>query len=273
MCLQQAARQSVVNVTSLVDARGGPLGLNPLQVPQGTGSGFLWDSAGHVVTNWHVSMLFPIMLLSVASHILYPGVCALSFCLTKQCAACERRFLCRFHSWSTFNHSSHFFAACMHCLWLSIRGCACVAQVIRNAKAARVTLWNNKTYDATLRGVEPDKDLAVLKIQNPGNEPLRPVGVGSSSGLQVGQRVFAIGKLSRSDPCTVAPWTMHDPLHVVTCSQYFLCVQSKPDIESFCCAGNPFGLDQTLTGGLVSAVGREIRGVTGAHLLPTEMLY
>ena len=25
-------------------------------------------------------------------------------------------------------------------------------QVIRNAKAARVTLWNNVTYDATLQG-------------------------------------------------------------------------------------------------------------------------
>lgn len=95
-------------------------------------------------------------------------------------------------------------------------------QVIRNAKAARVTLWNNETHDATLQGaflqsgrpltvviaapqepssiiqkaaflrgmlcstgVEPDKDLAVLKIQNLSKNALRPVAVGSSGGLQV----------------------------------------------------------------------------------------
>ena len=60
-------------------------------------------------------------------------------------------------------------------------------QVIRNAQSARVTLWNNETYEATLRGVEPDKDLAVLKIKNPPPPAtLRPVAVGSSGGLQVG---------------------------------------------------------------------------------------
>jgi S1-C subfamily serine protease len=30
------------------------LSRNPLQVPRGTGSGFIWDTAGHVVTNNHV---------------------------------------------------------------------------------------------------------------------------------------------------------------------------------------------------------------------------
>ena len=38
------------------------------------------------------------------------------------------------------------------------------------------------------------------------------------------------------------------------------------------CSGNPFGLDQTLTGGLVSAVGREIKGVTGLRLLLALLL-
>jgi hypothetical protein len=58
-------------------------------------------------------------------------------------------------------------------------------QVIRNAQSARVTLWNNETYEASLQGVEPDKDLAVLKIKNLPPAAMRPVSVGSSSGLQV----------------------------------------------------------------------------------------
>lgn len=30
---------------------------NTLEVPQGAGSGFMWDTEGHVVTNYHVSVL------------------------------------------------------------------------------------------------------------------------------------------------------------------------------------------------------------------------
>jgi hypothetical protein len=29
---------------------------NTLEVPQGAGSGFMWDTEGHVVTNFHVRM-------------------------------------------------------------------------------------------------------------------------------------------------------------------------------------------------------------------------
>ena len=50
--------------------------------------------------------------------------------------------------------------------------------------------------------MEPDKDLAVLKIQNLSRDALRPVAVGSSSGLQVGQRVFAIGKITPASVCS-----------------------------------------------------------------------
>jgi S1-C subfamily serine protease len=44
---------SVVHVTNLTLASG-PLGLNVQKVPQGTGSGFVWDEDGHIVTNYHV---------------------------------------------------------------------------------------------------------------------------------------------------------------------------------------------------------------------------
>ncbi len=88
--------------------------------------------------------------------------------------------------------------------------------VIRNANAARVTLANQSSWEAQLVGTAPKKDLAVLRIETP-TEALRPIPLGSSYDLKVGQKVFAIG--------------------------------------------NPFGLDQSLTTGVVSALGREIESM------------
>jgi S1-C subfamily serine protease len=67
-------------------------------------------------------------------------------------------------------------------------------------------------------GTAPDKDIAVLQISAPA-EKLKPIVIGESKNLEVGQKVFAIG--------------------------------------------NPFGLDQTMTTGIVSALRREIKSVTG----------
>jgi S1-C subfamily serine protease len=80
-----------------------------------------------------------------------------------------------------------------------------------------VTLADGSSYKASLVGSYPDKDLAVLRIDAP-KAKLRPIPVGRSGDLQVGQKTFAIG--------------------------------------------NPFGLDQTLTTGVISALGREIESVT-----------
>ena len=44
---------SVVYITSLA-LRRAPLSFDVQQIPQGTGSGFVWDAQGHVVTNFHV---------------------------------------------------------------------------------------------------------------------------------------------------------------------------------------------------------------------------
>ena len=64
--------------------------------------------------------------------------------------------------------------------------CTCTCwrlQVVQGAKTAKITLFNNQSYDAELKGAEPDKDLAVLKILRPAK--CVPISVGSSSGLQV----------------------------------------------------------------------------------------
>ena len=135
------ASVSTVNITALETARGN-FSLDATQVPKGTGSGFIWDERGHVVTNFHV---------------------------------------------------------------------------IQDSSGARVTLSDQSTWKASLVGVFPDRDLAVLRIDAP-KEKLAAIAVGTSKDLQVGQKVYAIG--------------------------------------------NPFGLDQTLTTGIISALNREIESVT-----------
>ncbi len=107
---------SVVYITSIA-VQTDFFSFRALEIPQGTGSGFIWDDNGYIVTNFHV---------------------------------------------------------------------------IKDAQTAEVTLANSSTWKAKLVGLEPDKDLAVLKIDAPKNL-LRPISVGTSSDLEVGQKVFAIG--------------------------------------------------------------------------------
>ena len=140
--LFENASPSVVFVTS-VALSGDMFGLNVTEIPQGTGSGFIWDQQGHVVTNFHV---------------------------------------------------------------------------IQKANTIEVTLSDHSNWKAEVVGAAPDNDIAVLQLTAPASR-LRPIPVGSSKDLQVGQKVFAIG--------------------------------------------NPFGLDQSLTTGIVSALGRTIPAVTG----------
>ena len=51
--LFQQASPSVVYITTLA-RRIDPWTRNVLQIPRGTGSGFIWDQRGHIVTNFHV---------------------------------------------------------------------------------------------------------------------------------------------------------------------------------------------------------------------------
>jgi 2-alkenal reductase len=108
------------------------------EVGQGTGSGFVWDEEGHVVTNNHV---------------------------------------------------------------------------VEGARRVAVQLDGGKPVEATVVGRAPEYDLAVVRLARVPKD-LRPIPLGSSGDLRIGQTVYAIG--------------------------------------------NPFGLQRTLTRGLVSALGREL---------------
>jgi S1-C subfamily serine protease len=92
--------------------------------------------------------------------------------------------------------------------------------VVHGGEKFSVSLSDGTTFDAQLVGVEPRKDLAVLKIET--GAALHPVQLADSHQLLVGQKVLAIG--------------------------------------------NPFGLDSTLTTGVISALGREIESMAGTRI-------
>ena len=139
--LFRQASPSVVFITTRARQRD-LFSLNMSEIQQGSGSGFIWDQEGHIITNVHV---------------------------------------------------------------------------IQDASGAKVTLADHSEWEAQLVGEAPDHDLAVLYIKAPKTQ-LKPLAIGTSADLEVGQRVFAIG--------------------------------------------NPFGLDQTLTTGIISALGRTIPAIT-----------
>jgi putative serine protease PepD len=86
--------------------------------------------------------------------------------------------------------------------------------VVQGASQLEVQVENDK-FPATVVGTDRDNDLAVIRIEAPRNYKLTPLRLGSSQGLQVGQKVLAIG--------------------------------------------NPFGLQRTLTTGIISGLERPLR--------------
>lgn len=137
----KSASPSVVFVTN-TQLRRQRFSLNVMEIPRGSGTGFIWDESGLIVTNFHV---------------------------------------------------------------------------VQGANKITIELQSNKSYQATVVGSAPEKDIALLKIDAP-DEDLQPLPLGDSTSLAVGRKVLAIG--------------------------------------------NPFALDTTLTVGVVSALGREIKSIT-----------
>jgi len=116
------------------------------EVPAGSGSGFVWDDQGTIVTNFHV---------------------------------------------------------------------------VEGARSVTVTFHDQETFEAKVVGLDPRKDIAVLKVEAPA-KLLVPLRVAKAEQLEVGQKAIAIG--------------------------------------------NPFGLDHTLTTGVISALGRQVQGAGGVSI-------
>lgn len=212
---------SVVNVTNLA-VRRDAFTMNMLEMPQGQGSGFIWDARGHVITNYHV---------------------------------------------------------------------------INDASDIKVTLADGDEYTARVIGVDQDKDIAVLQIGPPpgppeaaerapdagGNDslskPLKPVGgtgdaaaapaAGGSEGGSAdgppaapgpGSGLAAAAAAAKSQAAAAAAQVLLPKLlPLSTCS-------TSADLvvgQKVYAIGNPFGLDHTLTTGVVSGTGREISSFSG----------
>ncbi len=114
---ENAAPSVAYITTEIVRARG----LFRAEVAQGAGSGFVWDTAGHIVTNNHV---------------------------------------------------------------VSIEGAA--------RTQVQVQLDAGDPIEAETIGVAPEYDLAVIKLKRPPKD-LRPIPIGTSRDLKIGQTVLAIG--------------------------------------------------------------------------------
>lgn len=90
--------------------------------------------------------------------------------------------------------------------------------VIEGARSLEVTLFDGSRHRAEVVGVDAGDDLAVIAIKAPQSK-LKPIRLGDSSALRVGQKALAIG--------------------------------------------SPFGLEKTLTVGIVSSLGRTMRARNG----------
>src|SRR5690606_25089183 len=63
--------------------------------------------------------------------------------------------------------------------------------VIKNASKLEVSLNNNKNYEATLIGTDPNSDIALIKIDP--DEKLPYLAFGDSDNTKVGEWVLAVG--------------------------------------------------------------------------------
>jgi S1-C subfamily serine protease len=104
--------------------------------------------------------------------------------------------------------------------------------VVENAKVVDITLINGDRYTANITGTDAFSDLAVIKINENTTDIPKPLVVGNSSELRVGDQVVAVG--------------------------------------------NPFGLESSMTTGIVSQIGRLLsvdeRGFSIPNAIQTDAL-
>jgi S1-C subfamily serine protease len=67
IALFKAVSPSVVHITTLANYSDG-FSRNVQQIPEGTGSGFVWDTDGHIVTNYHVIRNADAAQVTLADH-------------------------------------------------------------------------------------------------------------------------------------------------------------------------------------------------------------
>lgn len=139
---------SVVYIDTFAEKRD-VFSTNVLEVPVGSGSGYVWDDSGHIITNFHVvqsAQSAQIAILTAGGN--------------KPSIKPE---------------------------YTSVRPGALGegSTVLKD--------FTRKTYKAKVVGVDPTKDIAVLKVDDVPISELRPIEVGTSTGLRVGQGALAIG--------------------------------------------------------------------------------
>jgi S1-C subfamily serine protease len=64
--------------------------------------------------------------------------------------------------------------------------------VVADAENIVVTVEEGLQFKAQVTGTAPEEDLALLRI-DPGKHPLKPIDIGDSSRIQVGEKVLAVG--------------------------------------------------------------------------------
>jgi len=67
------------------------------------------------------------------------------------------------------------------------------AHVVENATTITVSVFGGKQYQGKIIGMDSEEDLAIVKVSPEKGTTLKPVRLGSSSGLKVGEKVIAIG--------------------------------------------------------------------------------
>jgi len=65
--------------------------------------------------------------------------------------------------------------------------------VVENADELRVTLFDNREFDAEIIGTDPPTDIAVIKLKGDDLTGLEPLPLGNSDNLRLGDVVLAIG--------------------------------------------------------------------------------